>query len=154
MGSGLHWILCLLENIRKGQGCYVNRYQSLKIRIGIEGKMECQKEEQHFSEAGLCCVSCCQLLLEQVKSAETWLRACTVDGGEWSASCSDHFTHRGRVLSTHSVGGWVGLQQHSGDYGEKKNLYLVLCPVLPACSWTVLYWLQLMFQHILIIKYW
>jgi hypothetical protein len=55
---------------------------------------------------------------------------------------SDHFTHKERVLSTHSV----------GDYGETKNLYLVLCPVPPACSWTVLYWLKLMFQHLPIIN--
>lgn len=71
MGSGLHWILFLLENIRKEQKCHVSRYQNLKIRIGNEGETEYQKEEQHFSEAEPCCVSCCQLLLEQLKGAET-----------------------------------------------------------------------------------
>ena len=57
MGSGLHWILFLLENIRKEQGCHVSRYQILKVRIGVEGKMACQKEEQCFSEAEPCRVS-------------------------------------------------------------------------------------------------
>jgi len=65
------------------------------------------------------------------------MRVCTVNGGEWSASCSDRFTRGERVLSVHSVGGWLGLQYHFGDC-----LYLELCPVLPAYSWTVLYWLK------------
>ena len=47
----------LLENIRKEQVCHVSRYQSLKVRIVIEGKMACQKEEQCFSEAEPCCLS-------------------------------------------------------------------------------------------------
>jgi len=37
----------------------------------------------------------------------------------------------------YSVGGWLGLQYQFGDY-----LYLGLCPVLPVCSWAVLYWLK------------
>jgi len=65
------------------------------------------------------------------------MRVCTVDGGELSASCSDCFTHRETVLSTYSVGGWLGLHYQFGDY-----LHLGLCPVLPACSWTMLYWLK------------
>jgi hypothetical protein len=33
-----------------------------------------------------------------------------LDGGEWSASRSGHFTARERVPSTHWIGGWVGLR--------------------------------------------
>jgi len=31
-----------------------------------------------------------------------------LDGGEWSASRSDRFTHRERASGTHWIGGWVG----------------------------------------------
>jgi len=31
-----------------------------------------------------------------------------LDGGEWSASCPGHFTHRERAPGTHWIGGWVG----------------------------------------------
>jgi hypothetical protein len=31
-----------------------------------------------------------------------------VDGGEWSASRSGHFTPKERGRGTHSIGGWVG----------------------------------------------
>jgi hypothetical protein len=31
-----------------------------------------------------------------------------LDGGEWSASCPDHFTPRERAPGTPSLGGWVG----------------------------------------------
>jgi len=48
VGSGLHWILFLLEKIRKEQGCHVSRYQSLKCRIGFELKIAYQKQEQCF----------------------------------------------------------------------------------------------------------
>jgi len=33
-----------------------------------------------------------------------------LDGGEWSASCPDHFTPQERGPSTHLMGGWVGLR--------------------------------------------
>ena len=71
MGSGLHWILFLLQNIRKEEGCHVNRYQSLKFRNGVEGKMAYQKEEQCFSEAEPCCVSRVVRCLNREKGAET-----------------------------------------------------------------------------------
>ena len=72
MGSALHWILFLLENIRKEQGCHVSRYQSLKSGIGVEGKMACQKEEQRVSLAEPCCVSLvrCFLNRERVQRLE------------------------------------------------------------------------------------
>ena len=72
-----------------------------------------------FWSWALLCVMCCQMF-KQEKGAETWLRVCTVDGGEWSASCSGHFTHRERVLSTHSVGGWYGFQHRSGVIVKRK----------------------------------
>jgi hypothetical protein len=33
-----------------------------------------------------------------------------LDGGEWSASCPDRFTHRERAPDTYWIGGWVGLR--------------------------------------------
>jgi hypothetical protein len=32
----------------------------------------------------------------------------TLDGSEWSVSCSGHFTPKVRAAGTHWIGGWVG----------------------------------------------
>lgn len=32
------------------------------------------------------------------------------DGGEWSATCSNHFTHGERTSGTHGIGGWIDLR--------------------------------------------
>jgi len=45
-------------------------------------------------------------------------------GGEWSASCPNHFTPRKRAISTHSTGVWVGLRTSLGVVAKRKYL----CP--------------------------
>jgi hypothetical protein len=47
----------------------------------------------------------------------------TLDGGEWSASRTGHFTPRERAPSTHWIKGWVGPQGRSGRWGEQ-----ISCP--------------------------
>jgi hypothetical protein len=41
-------------------------------------------------------------------------------GGEWSASCTCHFTPGKRTLSAHWIGGWVG-PRAGLDAVEKRN---------------------------------
>jgi hypothetical protein len=58
-----------------------------------------------------------------------------LDGGEWSSSCSCHFTPRETAPGTHCRGGWVG--PTSGlDIMEKRNLQGIKPQLLshPACS--------------------
>ena len=44
------------------------------------------------------------------------------DGGEWSASRSDCFTHKGRAPGTHSMWGWVSPRTSNEHFGEEVNL--------------------------------
>ena len=141
MGSGLHWILFLLENIRKEQCCHVSRYQILKVRIGVEGKMAYQMKNNAFLKLSL--VVChvlsdvwtgkgCRDLIESLHSRWRWM----VSFVFWSLhpqGKSPQYPLCGRLI-------WAPALVWS--YTEKKNLYLVLCPVLPACSWIVAYWLK------------
>jgi hypothetical protein len=49
----------------------------------------------------------------------------TLDGSEWSASCPDNnLPHRERTLSSHWIGGWVGLRAglDTEDTGENPLL--------------------------------
>jgi hypothetical protein len=52
-----------------------------------------------------------------MKAFLTW----ELDGGEWSASCSCHFTPRERAPDTHWIGDWVG-PRASLDAVEKRNI--------------------------------
>jgi hypothetical protein len=48
--------------------------------------------------------------METQGGMEEWLHTFltpAVDGGEWSASCPNNFTHRERAPSTHWIGDWV-----------------------------------------------
>jgi len=47
--------------------------------------------------------------------------AFTLDGGEWSASHSGHFTPRGRAHSTHWIGGWIGLRAGLDTVAKRQN---------------------------------
>jgi hypothetical protein len=66
-------------------------------------------------------------------------------GGEWWASCTDHFTPGERVPSTHWIGGWMDPRASLDDVGKRKfltPLRLELRPLsYPSCS-QLLYWLR------------
>jgi hypothetical protein len=55
------------------------------------------------------------------RSGSTHSLTPALDGGEWSASRTGHFTPRERAPGTHWIGGWGGAQSRSGRGGEEKN---------------------------------
>jgi hypothetical protein len=62
----------------------------------------------------------------------------TLDGGEWLASRSSHFTPGEKAPGTHRIGGWVGPRTGLDDVERRKTLPLPgleLRPLgRPACS--------------------
>jgi hypothetical protein len=47
-------------------------------------------------------------VLEEWMYSSTHSLTSALDGGEWSASRTGHFTSRERASGTHWIGGWVG----------------------------------------------
>lgn len=55
-----------------------------------------------------------------------------LDGGQWQASCSGHFTPEDRAHTTNCVEGWVGLRAIL-DFSEQRRISCC-CQHCPACS--------------------
>jgi hypothetical protein len=73
-----------------------------------------------------------------------------LNGGEWSASCPDHFVSRERAPGTHQIRDWVG-HRDSVEDEVAKGKYPCPCwelsPIHPVCSLVTLLselsWLQI-----------
>jgi hypothetical protein len=63
---------------------------------------------------------------EEVKVQVHSFLTLTLDGGEWSVSCPNHFTPGESAPSAHLVGGWVG-HTASLNASEKRKISYSCC---------------------------